>query len=707
MRVSFDYLRGRAARNLVMMLLAIFVVSRGAAVEPIDVDGAGWWRDRTLQRSLAALLPSEEIEYYDANAVEDAAFFVISTLVEDGYLRPVVAAEIRRSDGSEHRHEFDHELTNLLSRPLRVARLRLVVDRGVRYRFGALTIEGMPIEWTDRDASDLMVPRAGIMERKIGAVYSPSAVRQGLGRVEYALRRRGHAEARARVTREHFDHVSGAVELAIDVVPGERWSLGEIEFDAPLAGGIESPAWHDIEGQLWTDGIEQDVAERIRRAGYRAGYPDIRINLERKFAELSATSGSRVVNLVAQVVEGPAVTLGSVEYAGAEYMHQRVLDRRVRLKANTPLNPIEVENARRRLERLRAFSRVRVDYDPVDGTPRSPVFEFQRRPPWESSLLLGYGSFEAVRAGFQVRGNNVLGRAHDLRLEAIGSVKSLSGELVYSVPDVFGELIDGNVRLFGLDRDEFTFQRQEYGGALALSRRNLPWVKSEGSVSYTYEELLNRESILGTQNFDLEQATAASITLGLSRDERDNPLLPRDGYRWYAQAELAAAPWGSEVDFQRFEAGVSWHLPLTDDSWIHMGISHGTVLTLGEPNDLDLPVNKRFFPGGENSLRGFQANEAVPRDANGQPVGAKSFTLLNLEIEQALSSRVSAVLFFDALGMTAQISALPALEGFYSLGLGVRYQTIIGPVRLEYGHNLNPRSGDPDGTLHFSLGYPF
>lgn len=67
-----------------------------------------------------------------------------------------------------------------------------------------------------------------------------------------------------------------------------------------------------------------------------------------------------------------------------------------------------------------------------------------------------------------------------MRIEAIASVKSLSGDAVYTVPEVFGEAVDGNVRLFGLDREELSFQRQEYGGSVGLTRRSLPWINAEG-----------------------------------------------------------------------------------------------------------------------------------------------------------------------------------------------------------------------------------
>ena len=96
-----------------------------------------------------------------------------------------------------------------------------------------------------------------------------------------------------------------------------------------------------------------------------------------------------------------------------------------------------------------------------------------------------------------------------------------------------------------------------------------------------------------------------------------------------------------------------------------------------------------------------------PRNAVGEFIGAKSFTLLNMEFEQALTRRISAVVFWDALGMTAELENGLWADVLHTVGGGVRYQTLIGPLRVEYGHNLNPRPLDPSGTLHFSLGFPF
>jgi outer membrane protein insertion porin family len=163
---------------------------------------------------------------------------------------------------------------------------------------------------------------------------------------------------------------------------------------------------------------------------------------------------------------------------------------------------------------------------------------------------------------------------------------------------------------------------------------------------------------------------------------------------------------GGDANYQRVEIQPSWHHPLGGGLYLNIGLSHGLVASFGSPAE-NLPFNKRFFPGGENSIRGYQEGEASPRNAFNQLVGAETYTLGSLELEQALTARWSLVVFSDSLGFAHSLNHYPVDTGLFSVGGGIRWRTLIGPIRLEYGHNLNPREGDPSGTLQFSLGFPF
>ena len=197
-----------------------------------------------------------------------------------------------------------------------------------------------------------------------------------------------------------------------------------------------------------------------------------------------------------------------------------------------------------------------------------------------------------------------------------------------------------------------------------------------------------------------------TFNIELNHDRRDNPLLPRRGLKLFSKFEFASAALGGEVDYQRIILSGSYHFDLRGGRLLHLGLTHGMTFTAGGNRD-ELPFNKRFFPGGENSLRGYQEGEASPLDADGKQLGAETYLQGNLEFEQLLTKTWSLVTFMDAVGFAQDRRHYPWDETLYSVGGGIRWRTLIGPVRLEYGHNLNPRQHDPKGTLHFSIGFPF
>jgi outer membrane translocation and assembly module TamA len=203
-----------------------------------------------------------------------------------------------------------------------------------------------------------------------------------------------------------------------------------------------------------------------------------------------------------------------------------------------------------------------------------------------------------------------------------------------------------------------------------------------------------------------EASESAAMIIEFHHDLRDNPLNPQRGFKLLFSGEFASEELGGEVEYQRLELASSIHFRLGGGRLLHLGANHGAIVQAFDDSTV-LPFNKRFFPGGENSIRGYQRGEAAPRNANGEIVGAETFLLGTVEVGQALTPSWSVVGFVDAITFARTIEDYPGDESLYSVGGGIRWKTVIGPARLEYGYNLNPRAGDPTRTLQFSLGFPF
>ncbi len=677
---------------------------RAPAADPatLDVSGLGLWRDHELRRSLILLLGAQRGAILDANAIEDAAVMLVSALGEEGYQKPVVEIEITTTAGAVQRLVFDASLETAVPRPLAARTVVFRVKPGARWHVDSVEITGLTVLPVKTARAFFRLESMLFILAKTNA-YSPAHIASAAGALLGELHRRGYADAVVRAEAAKIDEASGAVALRVTVTEGARWQVAAVHFEGAAPTAVTLPAATEWIGQAWSATSREKLQEAIRRAYYQKGFPDVVVRITVESAP--AQGGQKPVTVTAHIRPGAPAKIGQVRFEGNAITRESVLRRSAQVQAGEPLDPLALANARYRISRLGVFDQVDLRLEPADGAVRDPVFTLKESQRYEANLLFGYGSYEEVRGGIEFRQVNLFGLAHQSRILLVQSMKSTSGDYTYSVPELFGESIDGAARIFALQRQEVAFQRQEYGASFTL-KRPVPWLRAEGTAGYTFQVLRNRDNELATQATDLEQMNVASVDFGLTGDHRDNPLRPRRGYRWFTQIELAARSLGGTAEYQRLELGAAYHTPWGEGHWIHVGITHGVITTLGT-TDATLPVNKRFFPGGDNSIRGYQNGEAAPRAADGHFVGAKSYVLLNCELEQALTPNWSAVAFVDALGTAAQLKDYPFAERLYTAGLGVRYQTLIGPIRLEYGHNLNPRPGDPRGTWQISIGYPF
>lgn len=677
----------------------VFAANPKLAKAEVKVQGLGWLQEYGIRRTLVLLLDTENKAELDANALDDAAFLLVSILTEQGYLAPKIDVAVETATAVEH-YAFDAGLDGRWPRTLRARELRFKVAAGVRSRVAGVEFNGLQAIPSKVAQSYFRAERS--LFGGAGRAYSPARAERGRNNLQAELQRRGYAEAQVADPLVRQEAKSGAVFLTVPVTEGPLWTVRSVRVAGGESPGAAAAVTDPLVNLPWSSLWQQNLVTAVRKDFYRQGFPDVAVHV----ASTSAPeAGGVAVAVTAEVTPGEQVRMGPVRFEGAKRTRPSVLSRRVGAGPGDLLDPLQMEQARARLSRLGVFESVALSYDPATGPVRSPVFALQEGRYLETNLLFGYGSYEQVRGGIELRQFNLFGHAHQGRLLLLQSMKSSSLDYTYSVPDLFGETIDGSARLFGLQREEFSFVRQEYGGNVQL-KRPLAWLGAEASTGYTIQVLRNLDNALSTSGVDDKQSVVASVDGSLVRDRRDSPLRPRRGYKLSAKVEAAGQQFGSEVEYQRFEFDGSYHTTMGENQWLHLGLSHGVITTLGS-DDRDLPVNKRFYPGGDNSIRGFRAGEAAPRDPNGRFVGAKSYLLAMVEVEQALARDFSLVEFVDGLGVAARLADYPFKDRLYSAGLGVRYQTLIGPVRLEYGRNLNRRPFDPSGTWLLSVGVPF
>jgi outer membrane protein insertion porin family len=699
----------RSGWLLAVLFLALALSSARAAEAPtnepaqVKISGFGFLANRELVRLLRNFqLDGQMPAIIDRTFVEDATLILLARANDDGYLNATLAGRFTLLDGTDQRFSWTNAMEALLPREFAAQAARFQLRSGPRFYYRDLEFTGLH-HFSPRQARSYFIGGETLLELRGNRVFSPQALRQSLAALQEAYARAGYQEAVVRTNQVTRNEATGAVTVNISVQEGLPTIVRSVAVEtadaaATAPGRILKP------GQPYSRLWQQELAQKLLAEQHVQGFPDATVN----FVPLGReTNGAQIhLDLAARVTPGPLIRVGQVITDGNRRTLTSVLERRIRLEPGEPLNRVEAEKSRQRLARLGVFDSVRLRYEDEDERTRNVIYEVEEGKPISLSVLGGYGSYELLRGGLEFENRNLFGRAHALRLRGVQSFKATKGDAFYTVPEVFGENISLFAQGSGLHREEVSFIREEYAGSVGLQTRLVP-IKTDFAVRYVYE-LLNARDIgaASTIQTGVTDAQAAAIVFDLHRDRRDNPLLPGRGLKLFTRLELASAALGGNVDYQRLMLGATYHADLGGGRLLHLGVTHGVSFTWGS-NDEELPFNKRFFPGGGNSVRGYQEGKASPLDGNGQQLGAETYTQANLELEQLITKSWSVVAFFDAVGIAQQRAEYPWDEILSSVGAGVNWRSVIGPVRLEYGYNLNRRSHDPVGTLHFSIGFPF
>jgi translocation and assembly module TamA len=194
-----------------------------------------------------------------------------------------------------------------------------------------------------------------------------------------------------------------------------------------------------------------------------------------------------------------------------------------------------------------------------------------------------------------------------------------------------------------------------------------------------------------------------ALPLALSYDGSDDLLNPTRGFRLAAHVSPELSLEGAAFGYGRIQLDASAYQPLRKGLVIAERIRLGSIL--GAPADKIAP-SRRFYAGGGGSVRGYGYQEIGPRDADNNPIGGRSLNEFSIEARVHAFGNFGVVPFLDAGNIYT--STLPKATGLrFGTGLGVRYYSSFGPIRVDVGTPINPQKGDSPIAVYVSLGQAF
>ena len=364
----------------------------------------------------------------------------------------------------------------------------------------------------------------------------------------------------------------------------------------------------------------------------------------------------------------------------------------------TTYDPVQLDEIFREMLRTGLFTSLRLNPTAQPGGLVRLDLTVEEAKSKEVGFTLGYGTYDGGTAGLRLADRDFLGNGRPVSLSIDYSQRGLRGELLYVDPWLFDSRFSLRARLSSAVRDEQGYSKNQAGGRLELGRKFLPHLEFSAFLEHQKVRVTSDTIdplLLGPTDYML-----TSLGLAQTTDFRDSPINPRRG--WIFTTAFDVVEIDGETSFLRGTARFSIYQPIGKKCLLALGARVSALRPAGPA----IPIDARFFNGGATTVRSFAERQLGPKDHAGNPLGGEFFSVLNAEFSFPIYGGLDGAVFADAGNLTA-FNRAGASDLRYALGVGLRYQLPVGPLRLDYGINPSPRPDEDFGAFHFSFGFAF
>lgn len=421
--------------------------------------------------------------------------------------------------------------------------------------------------------------------------------------------------------------------------------------------------------------------------------------------KLTVDHDAHEVAVEVEVEPGSAQHIGKIVVEGKRLFSAKHLGRIARFRSGDLYDASKMEDFRRALIQTSLVSTVTIK--PVATADPGVVdvsVQLEPAPPRTISGSLGYGTGEGYRIEASWQHRNLV------RPEGAVTVRSVIGTQEQSLGAILrrnnykdrDRVLTGQVSLSHLDQN--AYEARSLTLALGLERQtNIIWQK-KWTWFYGVELVASKEddTVKATGAPRRREYLTGALPSGLSYDGSDDLLNPSRGYRLAARISPELSLQGSAFGYAKAQLDGSIYQPVTSRVVMSGRVRLGSII--GASAERIAPT-RRFYAGGGGSVRGYGYQKIGPVDVNGDPAGGRSLAEFSIEARVRFGD-FGVVPFLD--GGNLYSAKLPTFRNLrYGAGLGVRYYTSFGPIRVDVGTPLDRRPGDSRIAVYVSLGQAF
>jgi outer membrane protein insertion porin family len=493
-----------------------------------------------------------------------------------------------------------------------------------------------------------------------------------------------------------------SIYIDITIQEGEQFKIGEIDFRGDILTTPEDLRKRLTleKGKVYSTSVLQRDILRITDVYADKGYAFVDI------APLtSADSEKRLVNLTFDIRKGEKVYFERITISGNTKTRDKVIRREIKVGEGDLYNTTALKRGRQKLKTTGYFKEVDFTTSKGSGSQNINVdIKVEEAPTGSVSFGAGFSTLEGVVGMAQVSEKNLFGLGYKTSLSAALGSETERFKLGFTDPWFLGFPLSAGFNVYYDELEYYdTYDSKVAGADVQFGKYLTDYISASLVARAERVEIFNVSDFASLYVKEQEgERDTISLTLGFTRDTRDDYYAPTRGSKHSLTAENAGWVLGGDNTFFKAIGDTDWYFPLPLKTVLHLRGRAGFV----EGYDgKDVPIYERFYIGGINTIRGFEYGEAGPEDVFGQVIGAERWVIFNSELIFPLSRELGlrAAVFYDGgAGWNVKFD-----KWRHSVGIGIRWLSPAGPIRIDWGYNLNPQDDEKPSVWDFTIGTQF
>ena len=537
-------------------------------------------------------------------------------------------------------------------------------------------------------------------------------LQQDLDKIREFYQDHGYIDVEVKdVRRERTE--KGPMVLTIVIVEGQQYHVRKL-----LITGYENTTEQKIrvllkmkEGSVYSPKQLRDDAKAVADAYGSGGYVDLVVQPE------GTPAGPALIDVHYNIEEGVRSFVNRINIEGNTRTKDKVIRREVLVAPGDVFNTVRVDITKKRLDNLGYFAKVETYPEDTDIPGRKDLtILVQEKRTGSLTFGGGYSTVDQL-VGFAelTQGNfdlfnwpSFTGGGQKFRLRIQYGTQRKDFILSLTEPYFLDRRLSLNGQVFYTEANYLSseYDQRNYGFATELRKPINTYTYA--TLGYQLQDVDIFNVAISASDFIKSQqgsTTESKIFSGVVYDSRDNPLLSRRGQRFTFSPYIAGGFLGGDTQIYGldFEGSQYFHLP-----WDTILVINGEVATVSQwGNGTDVPIFERLYLGGSNNLRGFPFREVGPQDENGEPIGGKTMWRTTIEWTFPIIEKARGAIFYDTGFVNSEEWSFGFNHIASDVGIGLRLDLPIGPLRLDYGWPLQRDGYNGGGRFNFNVGYQF